>query len=512
MGPTVEKQSSDARYRALVDAIPTPAVVVSDNLQTFIDNEATRELFGRKPWSIERLTNLVQTSLPQIDALLSESPDRLELQSQFMDSQERLRYLRWEITRCEVSRCYYFFCYDKTRNHLVDEQLVATIKQLNDQKYALDQASIVAVTDSKGTISYANDKFVEISGYELDELVGQNHRILNSGIHDGDFFRNLWKTISTGQVWSGEICNRSKQGGLYWVYTTIVPFLGESGRPYQYIAIRTDVTEKKHALKQVEMERVRTLHAEKMATLGQMAAGIAHELGNPVAAISSWFEVVANAVDQGQVDQLDLAENMPIVRETVGRMSSIIKGMLTYARDGSKDPFNPVNIPALVRSVISYCQHHTKKAGATVRTTFHRQDFFCSGRQSDLSQVFVNLILNACDAIADLQQRWIRIESYEDTQDIVVEFSDSGMGIDDAVATKIMEPFYSTKPAGQGTGLGLSISSSIVAEHGGRLSLASDRPNTTFVIRLPQQRLQIWSNNDRFSVTHHGGEGQFTDS
>jgi signal transduction histidine kinase len=317
-------------------------------------------------------------------------------------------------------------------------------------------------------------------------LIGKTHSVLKSGFHGPDFFRDLWRTISTGRVWKGEIRNRTKNGDIYWVDTTIVPFLNEQGKPYQFVAIRFDVTEKKQIQEKLEKERMRSMYAEKMASLGELAAGIAHELGNPAASINAWLDVIESQYERQNLDLDMFMQTVPRVRRDAKRMRDIIQGMLTYARDGSRDPFQSEGVLNILQQVSDYCAYKLRKCGVRISLDVPNPYLTMECRITEISQMLVNFILNACDAVQDLEDRWIKISAAEQAGVVEFQITDSGSGIPKDVADKMFQPFYTTKPVGRGTGLGLSIARSIVDNHQGMVALDPNCSHTRFVISLPR--------------------------
>ena len=230
---------------------------------------------------------------------------------------------------------------DITGRKRTEDQLKASLKEISDLKAALDEHAIVAITDPQGKITYVNDKFCAISKYSREELLGQDHRIINSGHHPKEFIRDLWTTIAHGKVWKGEIKNKAKDGSFYWVDTTIVPFLNEDGKPRQYVAIRADITERKRAEEEIRQlnaeleQRVAERTAQLQAANQELEAfsySVSHDLRAPLRHVMGFVELLQK--DAGPALSEKSLRHLATISQSAKRMGDLIDDLLAFSRVG----------------------------------------------------------------------------------------------------------------------------------------------------------------------------------
>ena len=329
------------------------------------------------------------------------------------------------------------------------------LKELGDVKFALNHSAIVATTDVTGVITAVNDKFCEISKYSREELLGQDHRIVNSGYHGKEFFRDLWTTIAGGRLWKGEIRNRAKDGALYWVDTTIVPFVDASGKPYQYMAIRHEVTKQREA-------EARLRRQETLARLGEMSAVVAHEVKNPLAGISGALQVISSRLPADSRDRAILGD----IQDRIVSLNRMVQDLLVFSH-----PKDPALAPNRMRAVI-------EEAGRALRRDRSLADVAIAITGSDpavpldreqMHRVFLNLLLNAAQAMGRRGAIDVGITTIDWRCEVTV--ADRGRGIAPDDLGKAFQPFFTTKH--RGTGLGLPIARRIVEAHGGTLTASA---------------------------------------
>lgn len=251
--------------------------------------------------------------------------------------------------------------------------------------------------------------------------------------------------------------------------------------------LKAEITARDHAEVAREKSQAMLLISERMASLGEMAGGIAHEINNPLAVIGGRAEQILDLLDEAPSDTGEIRAATESIISVVGRIATIIRGLVTFARNGEKDPFTIVSGRQIVETTLSLCSERYKSNGVEVLVEDMPEEANLECREVQISQILANLLNNAFDAVRDTESPWIKIAMDETEDKLAFIVTDCGTGIPDTIIKRIFEPFFTSKEVGKGTGLGLSISSGIAEDHGGRLFYELRQGHTSFVLQLPKR-------------------------
>jgi signal transduction histidine kinase len=237
--------------------------------------------------------------------------------------------------------------------------------------------------------------------------------------------------------------------------------------------------------KQINDRNAALAQSAKLASLGEMAAGVAHEINNPLAVIFGKIDQISEHVSRPTLDRERVLSDCAKITKMVQRIVAIIRGLKNFSRSGEADPFTRQSLDSIVNESIALCSERFKSANIPL-TIELCSEAWINCRPSQISQIILNLLNNAFDAVEKHQTPWVKLSAQLTEDQIVIRCTDSGTGIPQEIAAKMMQPFFTTKPIGQGTGLGLSISFGIARDHGGELKINTDSPNTEFALTLPR--------------------------
>jgi PAS domain S-box-containing protein len=386
-----------------------------------------------------------------------------------------------------------------------ERQQIELLKQMYfEHHFAIDKAAIFVETNTQGVITFVNEHFCRISGYSQEELIGSTHSLLKSNVHPPEFYGDLWKTIKSGNVWCDELCNKHKNGTLYWVNTVIVPIMDDvsppHSKPKKYISIRFDITDRKEAEQRQLALTNQVNQMQKVESLSRLTSGIAHDFNNILMAISGYnqLNIFAGEDCQDQKLKKEILFNTDQVNKASERAVSLIKKMMAYSRQ------NPENKDIEVKptgEVINEVLDMMRPALTSVFQIHAEVDNHLTIQidATELHQILTNLIVNARDAMKHGGHITVSLKlvmTHEllcnacahtlESEFIELCVADNGTGIDDKVIEHIFDPFFTTKKIGEGTGLGLATVSGMVHEAQGHIVVESrtTEPNRGTAFRL----------------------------
>jgi PAS domain S-box-containing protein len=372
---------------------------------------------------------------------------------------------------------------------------------------AVNQSPVsIVLTDINGTIKFVNPKFTQLTGFAKEEALGQNPRILKSGLTPTAVYDNLWATITSGNVWNGEFQTKKKNGELFWEHATISPILHNNGDITHFMAIKEDITERKHLEEQL-------LQSQKMEAIGKLAGGVAHDFNNILTAIICYSTLLDMKMDDDDPQKLNVGQ----ILAAANRAADLTRSLLAFSR---KQIINtqPINLNQVIRNTEKFLQRIIGE-DISLKTAFHQDVLTVNADSGQIEQVLMNLATNSRDAMptggmlsietdcVGIDTEFITAHGYgKQGEYALISVNDTGLGMTENTRKRLFEPFFTTKEVGKGTGLGLSIVYGIIKQHNGFINVYSEPGvGTTFTVYLPLIRAAVEEKTEVVDEIPQGG-------
>lgn len=382
---------------------------------------------------------------------------------------------------------YYGFKNNSFKKFVIDQfhEAEGIRRELSDLMKAINDYGCVLHLDPKGKVIFANAKFLELTGYTNNQIKEYSIDEFTTNEFKKNFWNNKFKITSSGVPWTGEVSFNSSEDKVIWYNLTLSVEHDDEGHILGFLVLFYDISEQKYVQDALKREQEVLAHTAKLASIGELAAGVGHEINNPLAIANGQMRILQRILEEQNVTDERINDCIAHYNEATTRIKNIVSGLRSFARIDT-DEVRVLNVNKVIKSSIDLIKEIYSKD--QVIMTFEESDLphYVEGNEGKIQQVLMNLFSNAKDALLDQNDdKFIKVWTEVDHDKVCIHVMDNGCGIKEDVQSDIFNAFFTTKPLGVGTGIGLSLSQRIMEEHNGKISFESSSNGTTFNLILP---------------------------